>query len=192
MTEFTVDDGWMTETSVRDLASWYHEHCPLTDALTFETHLMVLRTYATLVSDSPLDTEVGISRARYNILRLLYQATDNRLLMSDIVHGMNVSPTNITKLVDTLVADGLVCRVSHEIDKRKTWAVLTPQGRNVVEKALPSVGVHVSSLWDGLTDEEKRLLVHLLAKARLAAMTAPAEEQTRIMRDLTGALPKVG
>ena len=59
---------------------------------------------------------------------------------------MNVSPTNITKLMDTLVADGLVTRVTHEIDKRKTWAEITPAGLEMVENALPNVADHVEGL----------------------------------------------
>ncbi|HLF70621.1 MAG TPA: MarR family transcriptional regulator [Dehalococcoidia bacterium] len=192
MTEFTIDDGWMSESSVRELAAWYHDHCPLTDQLTFETHLTVLRAYATLVTESPLETEMGISRARYNILRLLYQAPDNRLLMGDIVQGMNVSPTNITKLVDTLVGDGLVHRVVHDVDKRKTWAELTPEGIAVIESALPSVANHVRGLWDGLNDEEKRILVHLLSKARLSSISTHANEPAKVMRELAPLRPGIG
>jgi DNA-binding MarR family transcriptional regulator len=165
--DFTMREGWMTESSVHDLASWYHEECPRTDVLSFEAHLMVLRTYGTLATGSPIELDAGLSRARYNILRMLYQAPDRRLLMGDFVQGMHVSPTNITKLIDTLVSDGLVERVAHEVDKRKTWARLTPAGQHLLERALPDVGEHVESLWSGLDPEEKTVLIHLLAKMRM-------------------------
>jgi DNA-binding MarR family transcriptional regulator len=183
MPDFTVRDGWLTETSVRDLAAWYHEQCPETDALTFEAHLMVLRAYVSLASDSPLEKVAGLSRPRYNILRLLYQEPDRRLLMSDFAAGMNVSPTNITKLVDSLVADGLVTRVGHDVDKRRRWAELTPKGARLVEDTLHPVSDHVSELWDCLEPSEKKVLVHLLSKMRLHWMSVNASSPVEDVRE---------
>ena len=180
--DFSLVEGWMSEGSVHDLATWYHDECPETTGLTFEAHLMVLRTYVTLVEQSPLERVAGLSRARYNILRMLYQAPEKRLLMGDFVQGMNVSPTNITKLVDSLVADGLVFRATHEQDKRKTWACLTEDGEKLVEFALPLVSEHVESLWGCLEEEEKQVLVHLLAKMRLNWTSADARRPSAVAR----------
>jgi DNA-binding MarR family transcriptional regulator len=175
MPEFLVqDDGLMTERSVRDLAQWYNERSPETDELSFEVHLSLMRTAALLAVGSQFEIRGGLSRARYNVLRILHQSPDERLTMSDIVEGLNVSPTNITKLVDGLVGDGLVRRVGHSQDKRKTWAELTDAGRQVVERAIPGVSAHTGWLWAGLNDEEKRVLIHLLAKMRLHAATDEA------------------
>jgi DNA-binding MarR family transcriptional regulator len=185
--DFAIEDGWLREGTVRDLAEWYHDHCPATDELSFEAHLMVLRAYVTLQDESPLDGAAGLSRARYNILRMLYQAPDRRLLMSDFVAGMNVSPTNITKLVDTLVADGFVVRVGHEQDKRRTWAHLTDAGALLVERALPKVGKHVDSLWNCLEDEEKTVLIHLLAKIRMNWLSVEKRRPAEILRQLAEA-----
>ena len=91
---------------------------------------MVLRTYVTLVSAPPIPGAPGLSRAKYNLLRMLYQAEDNRVLIGDFAEGLNVSPTNISKLVDSLVAEGFVRRAPHEVDRRKTWAELTEEGRS--------------------------------------------------------------
>ena len=192
--DFSLVEGWMSEGSVHDLATWYHDECPKTTSLTFEAHLMVLRTYVTLVEQSPLERVAGLSRARYNILRMLYQAPEKRLLMGDFVQGMNVSPTNITKLVDSLVADGLVLRATHEQDKRKTWARLTEDGEKLVEMALPLVSEHVESLWGCLEEEEKQVLVHLLAKMRLNWTSADSRRPSAVARKyaqlLAGANPR--
>jgi DNA-binding MarR family transcriptional regulator len=186
--DFTLRDGWVTEASVHELANWYHEECPQTDVLSFEAHLMVLRVYGTLATRSPIELDAGLSRARYNILRMLYRAPGQRLLMGDFVQGMNVSPTNITKLMDTLVADGLVERVSHEADKRKTWARLTLPGQHLLERALPDVGEHVESLWSCLEDEEKTVLIHLLAKMRMHWLQADAKRPAAFVREHADAL----
>jgi DNA-binding MarR family transcriptional regulator len=181
---FTIDEGWMTDSAVHDLASWYNEHCPQTSLLTFEAHLMVMRTHANLLPGSPLDTSAGLSRARYNVLRLLYRAPNHRMLMGDFAEEMNVSPTNITKLMDTLVADGLVVRVTHEVDKRKTWAEITEAGIHMVENALPNVAEHVEGLWMGLDEDEKRALIHLLAKMRMHAAANDKEAAKSFLRQL--------
>jgi MarR family transcriptional regulator, 2-MHQ and catechol-resistance regulon repressor len=176
---FMIDDGWMTDSAIHDLATWYHEQCTEPSQLTFEAHLSVMRTYAELIPGSPLDPAAGLSRARFTVLRLLYRAPDNRLLMGDFAEEMNVSPTNITKLMDTLVADGLVARITHEVDKRKTWAEITEAGKKVVESALPNVAEHVYRLWAGLDDEEKRALIHLLSKMRMSASTSDKQAAAR-------------
>jgi DNA-binding MarR family transcriptional regulator len=188
--DFVVTDGWLNDRWSLDLASWYTEHCPGVDLLDFETHLNVMRTYALMIVDSPVDTFAGLSRARYNILRMLYQSDGRRLLMSDIVQGMNVSPTNITKLVDSLVADGLVRRAGHEQDKRRTWAELTEKGEALLLECVPLVGEHIKRLWGGLEDSEKTVLIHLLTKMRLNNQMASPEDSARIMREFARAQSK--
>ena len=97
--------------------------------------------------------------------------------MGEIIQGMNVSPTNITKLVDGLQKDGLVRRAFDASDKRKIWVELTSDGAEVVRDSFPDVARHVESLWQGLTLEERRVLIHLLAKLRLTILTNSSEAQ---------------
>jgi DNA-binding MarR family transcriptional regulator len=181
---FSIEDGWVVESAVRSLADWYNEYCPGTSAPSFEAHLMVLRAYVTLISGSPIEAAPGLSRAKYNLLRMLYQAPDKRLLIGDFAEGMNVSPTNISKLVDSLVSDGYVRRADHELDKRKTWAELTPDGVELMEAAIPAVGENVSETWGGLDDEEKRVLAHLLAKMRMHALATKENKALSVLRGL--------
>src|SRR5690554_6282499 len=108
MTEFVVqEDGLITEKSIHDLANWYAQFTPRGSGLTFEAHLLLLRTYNLLTNTVGPSAAAGLSRSRYNVLRILYLAEGHRLRMSDIGEGLNVSPTNITKLIDSLVNDGL-------------------------------------------------------------------------------------
>jgi DNA-binding MarR family transcriptional regulator len=173
MNQFEVgEDRLLTETPVADLARWYNEHCPATPTLAFEAQFMLMRAYMSLKLDSPFELRGGITRARYNVLRILTQAPGERLLMTDIVIKMSVSPTNITKLVDVLVADNYVRRVPDTVDKRKFWVELTPEGRDVFDQIIPDVGAHVRAFWNGISDEEMRMLIHLLARIRLNAMTS--------------------
>lgn len=181
MVQFEVaEDGYLREQSVSALAQWYAEQCPDTEAFAFEVHLMVMRAYAALKLDSRFERRGRLTRARYNILRLLAQTDGNRLPMTDLVQALGVSPTNITRLVDGLVKDHHVRRIADKEDKRKFWVELMPAGLAAFEEAVPVVGRHVKSVWGGFTEREVRTLVHLLAKLRLNVFTAGAT------RGLTG------
>jgi DNA-binding MarR family transcriptional regulator len=173
MSQFEVrEDGLLSERPVTDLAEWYKKYCPDTDLLAFEAQFMLMRSYMSLKLDSPFELRGGLTRARYNVLRMLAQAPDERLLMTDLVKGMNVSPTNITKLVDVLAKDNYVSRMPDPQDKRKFWVELMPAGARIFEETIPDVGGHVSDLWAGISDQEKRLLIHLLARLRVNILTA--------------------
>jgi DNA-binding MarR family transcriptional regulator len=182
---FGIEDGWVTEADIRNLSFWYNQYCPETSAATFEAHLMVLRAYVTLVSGPPIPGAPGLTRAKYNLLRMLYQAEGNHMLIGDFADGLNVSPTNISKLVDSLVADGFVRRTPHEIDRRKTWAELTEEGRELIEAVLPTIAQGVEETWAGLDDEEKRVLAHLLAKMRMHALANSENKTLSVIRRIS-------
>jgi DNA-binding MarR family transcriptional regulator len=181
---FSIEEGWIVESAIRNLAAWYNEYCPDTSAPTFEAHLMVLRAYVTLITPPALASAPGLSRAKYNILRMLFQSPDRRCLIGDFAEGLNVSPTNISKLIDSLVADGFVRRAEHEYDKRKTWAELTPDGVELMEAAIPAVGRNVHETWSGLDEDEKRVLAHLLAKMRMNALATKENKTLSVIRSL--------
>src|SRR3990167_8528526 len=147
MTEFLEsEDGLLVERSVHDLAAWYHERWPDTEQLAFEAQILMLRA-----------SQKRFNSVRYNVLRLLYKADGRRLLMSEIGQGLSVSPTNITKLVNDLVHEGLVKRAPDPEDKRKRWAELTATGAERFEAELPLIAGLVQKLWECLDPEEKLL-----------------------------------
>jgi DNA-binding MarR family transcriptional regulator len=135
---------------------------------------MLVKAYTSLTAAARRNNPSTQSLGRYNVLRLLYYADQRRLLMSEIGDGLETSPTVVTRLVDTLVADGLVQRVDHPDDKRKTWAEITATGQRVYESEEPLMRAEIGKLWAGVSAEEKRLLVHLLSKLRLSLLTRDA------------------
>ncbi|HEX5368887.1 MAG TPA: MarR family transcriptional regulator [Dehalococcoidia bacterium] len=185
MPHFLVrEDGMLSEVEASEQAQWYVTQCPEMEPLAFEAQLMIMRAYNAVKSDTPFQHRKGLTNARYNVLRLLIQREQGRMPMGDIIQGMNVSPTNITKLVDGLEKDGLVRRAFDPADKRKIWVELTPAGSNVVLEAFPEVVRHVDSLWQGLSPDERRVLIHLLAKLRLTILTNSSEAQVAAVASL--------
>jgi len=175
MTDFSVgDNGLMVESSIHELAAWYSRFPDAGNSLNYEAHVMLMRAYVSLVA---VTSGSGVPRARYNVLRILYQQPDRRLQMTDIGVGLNVSLTNVTKLVDGLESDGLVRRVPHEDDKRRTWTELTDAGAREFEAVLPAVLEYTDSIWDQFTDDEKRVLIHGLAKLRMVLLAREAGQE---------------
>jgi len=165
--EFIVlDDGMLTDRQARDLSTWYLANTPIKDPLAMEANWLAIRLgNAVLEAGRPRNPAMSV--ARYNVLRNLYMAEGNRLSMSELGQLLDVTLTNITKLIDGVVAAGLVERVEDSEDKRKTWAQLTPEGVEFVQGLLPQVALQVEKNWSALTLQEKKLLIHLLAKVRL-------------------------
>jgi len=174
MPDFQLQDGGlMYETSTHQFAQ---SLAALTNAdpLSYEAHFMLLKSYNTITGVSRRVKPTSLSLGRYNVLRLLYTSDDRRLLMSELSESLQVSPTVITRLVDSLADDGFVERTGHDRDKRKTWATMTDAGATLFEQEWPAMAAMVQDLWQGFRDSEKRMLVHLLAKLRLNLLSLEA------------------
>lgn len=64
---------------------------------------------------------------QFDVMAML-EKSETGLRMSAISAGMMVSNGNVTGIVDRLVTDGLVMRISIKGDRRATLVRLTPQG----------------------------------------------------------------
>lgn len=177
MSEFIVlDDGLLTEKQAHDLAGWYAANTPIKDPLAMEANSILIRVGNTIF-EMGRPRNPPMSYARYQVLRNLYMVENNRLSMSDISQLLDVTMTNVTKLIDGLVTSGHVKRVEDTEDKRKTWAQLTPEGVSFVAEMLPQVALQIEKNWSILNMQEKKMLIHLLSKMRLQLQIAGASEK---------------
>lgn len=85
--------------------------------------------------DRDLREEAGLTLGWYEVLLLLASAENERLRMTDLAEEMIISRSAATRLVDRLVADGMVCREVCEADRRGTEVALTDAGRETFLKA---------------------------------------------------------
>ncbi len=161
-----LEDGLLTDKRAHELSAWYAARGYIKDPLAMEVNWLAIRVgNAVLEAGRPRDPIMSF--ARFSILRDLYRAEGNRLSMTELGHRLSVALAYISKLVDSLVGAGLVERIEDTVDKRKTWAQLTPAGDEYVRELLPRVASQVERNWSCLSPSGKKLLVHLLAKARL-------------------------
>jgi DNA-binding MarR family transcriptional regulator len=82
--------------------------------------------------------------------------------MTEIASGINISITNLPKLMDDLASRKLITRERDKEDGRKRWAKLTPLGRSLMESEIPRAAQSITKAWELLGDKEKQQLVDVL------------------------------
>lgn len=114
--------------------------------------------------DAEMQGTHQLSVADYGILATLSEASQQRLRMAELADRMMLSPSGLTRRVDTLVAGGMVQRVRCPEDRRGTFAALTPKGLRQVEEAAPD---HVARV--------RRYFVDRLDRYQLVALVEVTE-----------------
>ena len=132
-----------------------------------ETLLNLMRTHAVLSGEfkQKLFRPLGLSHEKYNVLRIL--AGEGRAMqIYEVAERMIAPKTDISRLVERLVASELISRERCDEDGRVVWLNLTRQGKALLKKlAQPIVDMHVSQ-FSNLTTKELKTLNELLFKAR--------------------------
>lgn len=122
----------------------------------------LLITHATLVKslDQQLCSEHNLPLSSYEVL--MFVAEDGRMRMRDIAERALLSRSGLTRLVDRLVRDGLIVRESVPDDARGAYAVITPEGRALLERARATHYRGIRQLFlSQLSDEEQDRLGEL-------------------------------
>ena len=99
-----------------------------------------LRAHARVIRnlERELQDEEHLALTDYDVLVQLARAEDRRLRMSELADGLLLSRSGATRLVDRLVAEGLVERVMCDTDRRGQWASLTDAGLERLRRATPA------------------------------------------------------
>jgi len=97
-----------------------------------------------------LKSAANLSGPQYNVLRILRGSHPNRLTSTEVGERMIARDPDVTRLVDRLVARGLVVRVRSREDRRVVELGVTDKGL----AALKALDVHVAKM-------PKALLGHL-------------------------------
>ncbi|MEA2307209.1 MAG: hypothetical protein QOH43_4489 [Solirubrobacteraceae bacterium] len=91
----------------------------------------LLRVHATLSKalDAELEAEHDLPLTSYEVLMYVADAEGERMRMCDLAESILLSRSGLTRLIDRLERDGLVCRTTCSSDARGSFACLTPAGR---------------------------------------------------------------
>lgn len=99
-----------------------------------------LRAHARVVREleRELLAEQHMALTDYDVLVQLASSEERRLRMSELADRLLLSRSGATRLVDRLVAQGLVERVMCDADRRGQWASLTHAGYERLRQASPT------------------------------------------------------
>lgn len=112
---------------------------------------------------------------RFDLLAQLDAASADApagLTMSELSRRLMVTNGNLTGLVDRLVREGLVARVSSPPDRRAQIVSLTPAGKDALDAMTPDHALWLRDMFQGLTDADRRQLYTLLGKLKRSAHAA--------------------
>jgi DNA-binding MarR family transcriptional regulator len=114
--------------------------------------------------DARLETAHRISLAEHTVLQQLVLG-GGHLRMSALADTVLLSPSGVSRLVDRLVAEGLIERKPCEADGRAVHATITDGGRALLAEAEPTYTAVLRSLFvDKYTAEEYAHLAALLLR----------------------------
>lgn len=129
--------------------------------------IRLLRAHAatTRALSAELLAEHSLTINDYEALLHLAKAEDGRMRRVDLAGRLLLTASGVTRLLDGLEAAGLVDKASCASDRRVTYAVLTPAGRERLRQASGSHVAAVRAVFeDRYTEEEIVHLADLLAR----------------------------
>jgi DNA-binding MarR family transcriptional regulator len=118
--------------------------------------------------DQQLKADAGISHLQYEILVRLSATCDHEMRMTELADAVLNSKSGLTYQVSQLEKAGLVRRRACTSDDRAVFAMLTPKGKRLLERAAPG---HVALV--------RELLIDVLTPQQRAAIADGLGEVSR-------------
>ncbi|WBB73630.1 MarR family transcriptional regulator [Micromonospora sp. WMMD1128] len=81
--------------------------------------------------------EHGLSPVEFEVLTRLARSPNNQLRMTDLAAQTSLSTSGVTRVVDRMERDGLICRRACPSDRRSSFAVVTTSGLERLDETLP-------------------------------------------------------
>lgn len=144
---------------------------------------MLLRINGRLLArlDADLAHGHGIGLADYEVLAQLSEAPERSLRMAELAERLLLSPSGLTRRIDSLARRGLVARQPCPSDARGSFAVLTDEGMTTLEGSAPT---HVTGvrryLFDTLDRDALGRLAEGLARVDATLAEGSADTPTRL------------
>lgn len=107
--------------------------------------------------------EHGITRAQYNVLRILRGVYPEGHARCEIACRMLDRASDITRLVDRLQARRLVKRSRGSEDQRQAVTVITAKGLKLLDTMHPQIEMEAGGILDKMSEQDCRELSRLCA-----------------------------
>lgn len=129
----------------------------------YRAQVAVLRR---LLTDFPTDE---VSFTEYDVIFNLSRQPDRSLRIRDLHRHLLISQPSVSRLIDRLVARGLVVKRPDPTDARGTIAELTDQGLDVFRRVGAQHARSIIERMSALTPSERARLAELADKLRAGA-----------------------
>jgi len=131
------------------------------------------------VFEHQLESDQSLSGPSFDVLVRLARTPGGQLRMSELAAQSALTPSGLTRSVDRLRRQGLVERRTCPEDRRGSFAVMTPAGRELMDRAVPEHAAHVDEILDELfTGGEEAMLSELLRRLRDHVRRDPSRGST--------------
>jgi DNA-binding MarR family transcriptional regulator len=130
------------------------------------TPLLQLLSHSGHIADNQLDAALahnGLSIAKLGVLKVL-AANEGPLALGQIAERLACVRSNVTQLVDSMEAGGLVKRMPDPADRRSIRAALTEEGRRKHATGLEVEKEMGQKLFDRLSADAQNALRDLLGQ----------------------------
>jgi len=113
----------------------------------------------------PVFRAIGLSESAFHVLCLLLASDHGRASPSELSDLVGTSRANMTRILDSLVSDGLATRTIEERDARRHVIQITASGRRAATDAAPRLADPLKGAFSGLSPKEFAQLDALLRKS---------------------------
>lgn len=108
----------------------------------------------------------GVTAAQFELLQAIATIESSGGGCSELARRVAAPGPDITRMIDRLVAAGLVARLRDENDRRVVHAQLTEKARELLRDATPAVSQAESEMFGSLDIGEREALTTLLLGVR--------------------------
>lgn len=141
--------------------------------------------------------EHGLSSVEFEVLTRLARSPGNQLRMTDLAAQTSLSTSGVTRVVDRMERDGLLCRRACPSDRRSSYAVVTQSGLDRLNETLPGHLKIIEQWFTGqLEPAELEALLSALRRVRdavhpgaTAGSGEPVPGEERVLATASGPRP---
>jgi DNA-binding MarR family transcriptional regulator len=106
-----------------------------------------------------------LTMQQFNILRILRGQHPNPITNTMVKERMLDKNSDVTRIIDRLIRDGLVSRVNCEADRRRVDITITQKGLDILSR-LDLKSDEMDRIGSGLNEEESTIMNDMLDKLR--------------------------
>lgn len=92
----------------------------------------------------------GLVGAAWMVLMITYSSEEQKVIASDICAALDQNKSTTSRVIDSLIDKQLVNRSADNVDRRKVYLHITPQGKKYVEEKLAIHEKYTQKIWAGI------------------------------------------